>query len=139
MNRLSEVPSELIRQAMSDYEQAMAHSHYEVDMTRWHAGTQGKMEACKVCLAGAVIAFSLDVLVEAKSNPHQFEFDTCQKLHALDDFRCGRIYSGLNLMNKQIPENMPHFTAISQFNGKNPEMWTQDMYHLIELFEANDL
>ena len=62
MNKLPDKPSELIRLALDDLEKAEKSPTYEVNMDRWH--TQEEDGICHVCLAGSVMAFSLDVPAE---------------------------------------------------------------------------
>jgi hypothetical protein len=56
-------PSELIRVALKDLEEAERDPHYEVEMCTWHrpSSTTG---VCTVCLAGSVLAKSCGVVPE---------------------------------------------------------------------------
>ncbi len=105
MSKLSDVPSELINQAVCDLEKIEANPKYEVNMGVWHkpiirwqdnAPTEPK---CLVCLAGAVIACELGVLPHEYANIYTHcSREEAQKLSALDDLRNGSIYMGLRAL-----------------------------------------
>lgn len=84
-------PAELIRLAVRDLEAAEKDSRYEVNMGIWHTpkglyGFEG--DKCLVCLAGCVIAKSLDADLEEWVCPEDYEED-CPALLALDCARRG--------------------------------------------------
>ena len=88
-------PSELIRLAMCDEKKAHASKDYTVDMREWH---EPLGSTCRVCFAGAVMAFSLDVDVNHHVTPKGFDQHTFHCLLALDSFRIGKVHVGLYVM-----------------------------------------
>ena len=99
MKELPDKPSELIRLALEDLRKAEADPRYTVNMNVWHE-EQLDGEArrtCSVCLAGAVMAGTLekspfDVLEPENCGRHQ------SKLKALNQFRMGELHAGLSLI-----------------------------------------
>ena len=75
----------LLDLAMSDLEKVEKDSRYEVNMNSWH----WKDQKCFVCLAGCVIAKTLNGDINDHLAPSSFSKDTESKLQAIDCFRCG--------------------------------------------------
>lgn len=94
--RLPGKPSELILLALSDLKKVERSKDYIVDMSDWHQ-PNGK---CSVCLAGAVMAFSLGVSKKREISLSYNDFSTVnvEKLRALNSFRIGEIGGGLNCL-----------------------------------------
>lgn len=82
MARLPDKPSELIRLAVADLKRSEADPCYRIEFGTWHDVTPSKI--CVVCLAGAVMAFSLDVPQLTTTSPQHFRPDIRAKLSALD-------------------------------------------------------
>ena len=100
MSRLPDLPSELIRLALLDLAKCEESDAYKINMNIWHAGG---MEPCRVCWAGSVMAQTLDMPVEQTFDPEDFSPDTRRKLRALNEFRVGRVDSGLVSMGFEPP------------------------------------
>ena len=75
----------LLDLAMSDLEKVEKDSRYEVNMNSWH----WKDQKCFVCLAGCVMAKTLNGDINDHLAPSSFSKDTESKLQAIDCFRCG--------------------------------------------------
>lgn len=97
MTELPDIPSELIRLALSDLQKCEADPAYYINMGLWHKPTSGG-NACMVCLAGAVMAKSLNMPKNEELFPNIFDHTTDCKLNALNDFRLGCVKDGLNSM-----------------------------------------
>jgi len=99
MKQLPDTPSALIRLALDDLRKIEGDDRYAVDMYNWHCPSPLAAK-CYVCLAGAVMAKSieLDPNIWASPTSMKTEIDapTRLKLCALDDFRTGSIFQGLS-------------------------------------------
>ena len=95
VNTLPDIPSALIRLALADLDKAEQTPGYEIDMDRWHSPQDGK---CLICLAGAVMAFSLNTPKEKCYSDTSFSRTSEQAFSALDSFRAGDIPSGLYVL-----------------------------------------
>ena len=82
---LPKVPSQLLWVALEDYKETVSNSDvYIIDPYYWHEPID---ENCSVCLAGSVIAQSLNANKDDLVSPHNFEFETYNCLRAIDLFR----------------------------------------------------
>lgn len=88
MSKLPDKPSELIRMAIDDLEKVEADTKYSVRMGVWHSPS---LDSCEVCLAGAVMAKTLETPVENFEYPTGFSATVHAKLGALDSFRSGHV------------------------------------------------
>jgi hypothetical protein len=93
---LPDLPSELIRLALKDLELCENDNKYFIDMDWWHCRRFDG--SCSVCLAGSVMAKTLDTpLVNAF--PEDFaSTGTEMKLLALNQFRGGVVKRGLQYL-----------------------------------------
>ena len=91
MKPLPDKLSELIRIALHDEAKAVASKDYEIDMTTWHRPG----DVCSVCLAGAVMAFTLDALPTRNVDPGHFDPETQNKLRSLEHIRRGAMVEGI--------------------------------------------
>lgn len=99
MKTLPSIPSELIRLALADLEKAEADPNYKVVMCQWHLRSG---EICEVCLAGSVMAFSLDCHISRSFQPKDFDQKTQDKIYALNFFRVGEVRAGLQHLDVHI-------------------------------------
>lgn len=96
MKKLPDKPSELIRVAMGDLRKIEQDKRYRVRMEEWHSGITEDHGRCTVCLAGSVMAKTLDAPIADDLDPSAFDDShTMVRLRALDDFRNGLIHQGL--------------------------------------------
>ena len=89
--RLPDKPSDLIEVALGDLEKAELSPHYAVEMSDWHNPEE---DECNVCLAGSVMAFSLNANPLSTLGPSFFG-EHENKLLALDSFRVGNMVDGI--------------------------------------------
>lgn len=130
MKKLPNKPSRLIYLALEDLEKAEKSPLYKINMWKWH-DTNGQ---CSVCLAGAVIAGSLECSAYENSTPDDYDYDTRDKLQALDSFRLGDVDDGLDEMCINVPEFMADVDGnwreeISLY-AVSPERFKEDMLAL---------
>lgn len=88
MKNLPNKASELIRLAIGDLEKAEASERYVIDMGNWHTPEnliKGSLysDKCAICLAGAVMAFSLDIDPGIHCEPVDLDAVNGWKLRAL--------------------------------------------------------
>lgn len=136
--KLPDLPSELIRVALADLEKVESSDQYRVDMRRWHVPDG---DVCSVCLAGAVMAKTIELSPERYGSPNIMGMlianglgdpaDSCLygKLHALDEFRSGDVEGAFSLMEL---EGAPPFTVadIPEYNPDDPAPFKKDMLEL---------
>lgn len=67
MKELPHKPSDLITVALADLEKAEASKKYRINMRDWHRPKDDGI--CEVCLAGTVMAFSLESNPDSKLTP----------------------------------------------------------------------
>ena len=97
---LPDMPRELIHLAIDDLEKTEGDGRYTIGMHSWHTPVK---DNCRVCLAGAVMAQTLNADPGHLHYPcdYQNEHDTTisYRLEALDEFRRGDISLALDYMN----------------------------------------
>ncbi len=95
---LPDKPSELIRLALNDLALCAADPNYSIEMYEWHKPRDDGV--CQVCLAGAVMAKSLNARPTAELYPHHFP--DRQKIKALDDFHDGLVCRALDQLGQDL-------------------------------------
>jgi len=95
MKALPNKLGELMRVALVDEAKAHRSPKYRVNMRDWHVPARHARHQCDVCLAGAVMAFSLDGSPEHHLEPWEFDQDVEKKMMALDSVRKGSIMDAL--------------------------------------------
>jgi hypothetical protein len=82
---------------------------YMINMGTWHEGATVDEEAeqivepCEVCMAGAVMAQSLEVGINESKMPGDFSVDVHHKLLAIDSFREGSVKHAVQLWYNFTP------------------------------------
>lgn len=137
MNTLPDKPSALIRVALCDLRKVEQDPKFRVDMTRWMYRDN---VVCYVCLAGAVMAQSLGIMgmVSEELTPIEtFILDAeSDKLRALNEFRAGRVNSGLFVMG--LPHHGWHVELITPYHV-NKDRFHSDMRRLADKLEEAGL
>ena len=110
IKKLPDHPADLINLALDALKKCERDGRYFINMTVWHlpmVNLVKKSEACSVCLAGAVMAKSLNVSPLQKFFPEYFAYhsdiykngrDITNKLMSLENFRIGDIGRGLECL-----------------------------------------
>ncbi len=142
--RLPNIPSKLIRLAVKDLEVVESKPRYVIGMGSWH---EARNNTCEVCLAGAVIANSLKISplnkdrndYPTKTFPDCFDDRTSSKLKAIDAFRAGNIYTGLEHMGvNPIPRKAKQTFQITSYYI-SPERFKIDMLKLADNLKSMGL
>jgi len=130
---LPDKPSELIRLALADLALCAADPNYAIDMGQWHMPDHG---VCQVCLAGAVMAKSLNASRAAELYPEDFP-ENRQKIKSLDDFRDGRVCSALAYLGHDL-SNWGHGARDREITPyrTDPGAFMADMRKLADDLEA---
>jgi hypothetical protein len=157
---LSDVPSELLQQALDDLEKVEADPRYIVDMCRWHQPLED--QRCAVCLAGAVLAGSgLSYTIDWRHI--EFNVNIERKLGVIDSLRTGdarsaicslhhasapgsmlrtkygdgdSIYASFDNVFEQLPQGLDR--AVTPYSD-NPAKWRAEMVQLVADLRANGL
>jgi len=131
--KLSDIPSELLTQALNDLKLCENNPNVEIDMSTW---CYSDGVTCYVCLAGATVYNNIEdniSLIERYPNKQLFlsniEDNIQEKLKLLDDFKNGNVTKGLsrlNISNAHIEDR-----EISPYLFNNDQFY-KDMYRLVE-------
>ena len=123
MTKPPETLHELLALALADYDIISQRPGYVIDMMSWHA-PKDKERTCHVCLAGCVIARTLQYDKDICAIPDDFDENWAEALEYLDDLRLGII----PLIWKRFP--------VRQHPNPN---WRSDMQHLLEYLQLRGL
>lgn len=131
-SQLPDKLSGLIELALSDLEKAERSPDYSVDMSRfWHAPSGG---ACAVCLAGSVMAFSLQGDKEQWLYPSSYPRLTREKLLALNFLRKGMVRQASIYLNKGKP--VVDYRVIPEYSKRNRKKFRASMNKLSDDLRA---
>ena len=126
MTSLPDHPADLIRLALSDLRKVEKDPRYEVSMDSWHEPRGG---TCHACLAGSVMAMSLNADIGEPLSPPSFLVS--RKLSALDEFRTGSIEGGLDELGFKSPDTLPNWHYVCDYED-DPEAFHADMHKLAD-------
>ena len=138
------LPSELIRVAVYDLTLCEKDSNYHIDMAAWHSVCKASWpfqnEVCFVCLAGSMMAKSLNMNRAQNGNPDNYRSEISLKLRAVDFFRQGEVTKGMyyyakSLGDNIIPQVMLKDTNITPYVVDRSQ-FKQDMYDLARVLES---
>ncbi len=135
MTTLPDKPSELIRLALKDLEACELDPKYQINMDSWHAPIDGK---CAVCLAGAVMARTLDISPTRRVSPEDLGVDLFCRLSALDCLRIGCLENALQSLGIDAPPQLPKTVTTVDYH-QDPNDFKNDMFELATLFEWHGL
>jgi len=132
--KLPDKPSELITLALHDEDKAHKSKKYKVDMGfAWHEPNG----ACSVCLAGSVMAFSLNADIKKPLIPTDMGDEEERKLRALNFVRMGDINTTLNLMNVRNDAIIEDVEVTDYSEDRNE--WRKDMRGIVKLLKSKGL
>ena len=127
---LPDVPSELIEVALHDLESVERDERYVVKMLDWHQPLPFH-SICNVCLAGSVMAKTLNVPPREKFSPCDFpDMDTENKILALNEFRRGYTGKALSLMGYGLPRGVDDISNVRGYHSYRKGFF-EDMRDLI--------
>ena len=126
--------SDLILVALDDLEKVENDERYTVNMDWWHRSG----DTCLVCLAGSVMAKSLDVSPDRTRFPNDFDEKTEAKLDALNWAHVGDVDYALHHLD--VPQS-----SYTSFNrsvvdySDDPEQFKADMREIAAVLKEQDL
>lgn len=129
--------SDLIEVALRDLEAVENDKRYTVNMGWWHRPNVYD-HTCIVCLAGSVMAKSLDVSPDRTRYPNDFDDKTEAKLGALNWARVGDVDYALHHLD--VPQS-----SYTSFNRSvvdyqdDPEQFKADMREIVAALKEQDL
>ena len=135
--RLPDEPSELLALALSDLEKVERSSEYQVSMMDWHAPTT-EAGVCNACMAGAVMAKTLEVNRFEEYLPSDFGTDTENKLFSINRFRKGCLTSGLEILGIDRPRSLASEIDVADYH-EDPNQFKENMRDIIEALEREGL
>lgn len=122
MSALPEKLSELLTTAINDLEACESADGYTVDMNVWHQWDGGH-QTCAVCLAGAVMAQSLEFPQKRNADFGSAELGgNMAALDVLDDISRGRIDDAVR---KHSELNDGRQLAVTTLAASEPVQWLQ--------------
>jgi len=126
MKTLPSLPSDLLELALEDLKKAEKNPNYKIDMGDWHTPDG---DACSVCMAGAVIGFTLDAGFE-DMNPYDFPKDIQDKLLAINALRKGGVTDAEDWLPALRGKDIANFKVVHY--KVNPEKFKSDIQAMIE-------
>lgn len=126
---LPKIPSELLSVALADLEKAEADSHYSIHLLGWHRPVG---ELCQVCLAGAVMAFSLGADIHRDLSPA--DFPCTRELIALNFLCFGIVDKALEVLGVANPTRIRQVSIVHY--EVDPDLFKRDIVNLITRLQA---
>ena len=114
-NKLPDKKFELLRLAIKDFKKVLAApDQYTPNMYFWHYdGFSDSAPTCYVCLAGSVIAFTLEGPELDVLDPYDFDDDTRDKLKSLEHLRRGDLDEVFEYVD--LPEEVADFPTYNNY------------------------
>lgn len=132
-------PSALLRLALHDLEKIENDQDYTVNMINWHI-YRLSLDRCEVCLAGAVMAKTLEG--DRRSNYWNVNFyQESPALDALDYFRVGKIGNALDCLGQTegvYSRGIPLTATITRYQD-NPKQFKKEIEELGSFLEDKGL
>ena len=125
-------PWTLIRDAIHDLTLQEKQKGVTIDMNEWHDQRDG---ACHQCLAGSVMSRRLGADTDVYSDPDKYPKDVRDRLHALDDLRCGVIGHAYCELELEFPASLPDHVPIPRYLD-GPDAFKEAMLNLADQLEA---
>lgn len=129
-------PSDLIEVALSDLRKVETDPRYKIDMDVYH---EVGSDHCHVCLAGSVMAKTLECDPEIDAtpdgDPDLFSTEDTQKLDALDYFRLGEVADGFEVMAIDLPSGFPPQMTIPRYD-LSPDKFKRQLHELADKLRA---
>tara|TARA_R110002126_G_scaffold7198_1_gene35723 strand:+ start:112 stop:543 length:432 start_codon:yes stop_codon:yes gene_type:complete len=133
---LPDLPSALIRVALTDLQVIQKNPAYKIRMSMWHMTIDEDEETiCQVCLAGAVMANTLNADITRDISPNDYSTVDARKLDALDDFRSGHVGRAFAVLNIPHLPTIPWYVVIDPYDPDCPSNFINDMSDLANTLE----
>lgn len=126
--------SDLILVALDDLEKVENDERYTVNMDWWHRSG----DTCLVCLAGSVMAKSLDVSPDCTRFPNDFDDKTEAKLDALNWARVGDVSYALYHLDVPSSDYTSLDREVADYQD-DPEQFKADMREIAAALKEQDL
>ena len=107
----------VLRTAADDLEELANDGRYTIDMDVYHDKYSDGM--CHICMAGAVMASTLECNIDDDMFPQYFTDEIKKALRALDAFRDGNPRSAFNVINGT---KLNYFDFEAKFDSYDPDI-----------------
>ena len=128
-DKLPNKPSSLIRLAVNDLNKVEKDKNYKVYMGDWHNPYSNAKGLCEVCLAGSVLAKSLDFPATNSMPWDEMALKLSNKFESIDAFRQGDIEMAFLKLGQKLPNDIPEYLCITPYN-ENKKLFKIDMRNL---------
>lgn len=125
-------PSDLAELALRDMRKAIGSPHYHINMRVFHKPNK----TCAVCVAGAVMAFTLGVPHNEYLGPGDFPEYIRGKLYAIDCLRSGAVGAAFFDLGRSQEKGEKFDRRIAPYKERNRKPFFQDMRALIKDLRA---
>lgn len=138
IKKLPDLPSKLIRLAISDLKKVMKDKNYKVNMYYYHKPDFLRDKKCMVSLEGCVMAKTLKVSRFRMYDATLFEEEISQKLKAIRCFSDGQIFIAFDWLEIDLKPGIPSSVAITKFE-ESKDKFICNMLSLANLLESKGL
>ena len=130
----------LLRIAISDFKKISKRKDYVISMLQWHNPHKNGKTKCHVCLAGTVIAGTLQIPKETYVGPHNLPKGVAKKIIALDYLRVGSIGMGLDTLDIEwrLNQNVPRHKHVTSYSDDSKK-FIKDLTAIADLLEKENL
>lgn len=143
MTILPKEPWTLIRLAVDGLIKCEESENYIIDMNYWHIPKRSE-NLCVVCMAGSVIAMTLNRGINENVSLGNIEDENCNQIRAIDCFRIGNIYGGLMMLGMKREAQVEsrydrivnHGRMLPPCYGSQKDLFKMKMLILAEYLEA---
>ena len=136
---LPDKPSDLLQLALDDLQKTENDDRYVINMDVWHDPGPPDNK-CRVCLAGSVMAQTLQGSPWLQLRPESFDDGKIDlQLCAIDHFREGDVTLALDILEYRfVPATLNDHMDITPYKD-NPTIFREDMLELIKHLRENAL
>lgn len=95
---------ELLALAIGDFRKVLADDRYAIDMGVWHSPGEDGDDTCHVCLAGSVLAKTVQLPLDVNAEVSVKSAAIWDRLFALNDLRCGAVCGAIKSLHGRGPD-----------------------------------
>lgn len=135
MKKLPGHPADLLKLALKDMKKCLKNEQYKIEMGFWH-WAQLDTNTCYICIAGAIMAQTLNTPPNISKRPEDFSNKDIQnKLQAIDLILAGDILDGVIKTGKKISQRQENLIRKKLCLSKleQPQLYPDEMRKLIKL------